>query len=71
MNGRLAAWALGLFVSTASVEALADGMTPDWRRADRKMRESPQSFAFEARIVCFEHCCHAAFADEFENLIAP
>lgn len=50
MNGRLAAWALGLFVSTASVEALADGMTPDWRRADRKMRESPQSFAFEARI---------------------
>lgn len=50
MSARRIAAAVALAACTASQGALADGMTPDWRRADRKLPESPQSFAFEARI---------------------
>lgn len=50
MRAALTAVAAGLLLTTVAADASADGMTPDWRRADRKTRETPQSFAFEARF---------------------
>ncbi|MCC6646059.1 MAG: hypothetical protein IT374_10865 [Polyangiaceae bacterium] len=50
MSARVIAAAAALAALGVTLDARADGMTPDWRRADRRLRESPQSFAFEARI---------------------
>ncbi len=50
MNAPRLAAAAALVACSLSSQARADSMTPDWRRADRRLHQSPQSFAFEARI---------------------